>query len=182
MADENKKAGGLLGGVVGGVVGGVDSILTGGDKAKGQGGLLGGLNSTVGKTTEGVGNTLNQTTEGVGDTAGSATEGVGNVGKGVTDTLGNTVKGATGAGKPKKRFSLALALVSLAATVAAKDYEFDMFYPSPPDTGCAGEAEPISDNGKRGCSGYFKHGAASTWRSSNLKYGCVVTLYKDKSC
>ncbi|KAI1765007.1 hypothetical protein GGR53DRAFT_289495 [Hypoxylon sp. FL1150] len=98
MSDnKDKKSGGLLGSVIGGV----DSALTGGDKAQGQGGLLGGLSSTIGKTTEGAGNALNQTTEGLGDTAGSATEGVGNVGKGVTGTLDNTVKGVTGGGQQK---------------------------------------------------------------------------------
>ncbi|KAI1320592.1 hypothetical protein F5Y16DRAFT_82639 [Xylariaceae sp. FL0255] len=101
-------------GLVGNLVGGLDSILTGGDKAQGQGGALGGLNSTVGKTTEGVGSTLNQTTEGVGNIAGSATEGVGNVAgsatEGVsntvgqtTDTLGHTVEGVLGSGQQQER-------------------------------------------------------------------------------
>ncbi|KAI0851196.1 hypothetical protein F5Y00DRAFT_259734 [Daldinia vernicosa] len=80
-------------GFLGSVTGGVENVVTGGDKAKGQGGLVGGLSGAVGKTTEGAGNALNKTTEGLGNTAGSATEGVGNVGKGVTGTLDNTVKG-----------------------------------------------------------------------------------------
>ncbi|KAH9999698.1 hypothetical protein F4779DRAFT_635830 [Xylariaceae sp. FL0662B] len=90
-------------GLIGSLVGGVDNVLTGGDKAQGQGGLVGGLSSTVGKTTEGVGGTLNQTTEGVGETIGSATEGASNVSKGVTDTLGNTIKGATGSGQQAQK-------------------------------------------------------------------------------
>ena len=80
------------------------------------------------------------------------------------------------------RFPLALALASLAASAAANDYEFDMFYPSPPATGCAGEAEHIADSGDKGCLGYFRHGAASSWRLSNLKDGCVVNFYGDKNC
>ncbi|KAI1397983.1 hypothetical protein F4819DRAFT_502830 [Hypoxylon fuscum] len=80
------------------------------------------------------------------------------------------------------RIPFALVLVSLTALVAAKDYEFDMFYPS----GCSGTPEHISDNvggdGKRGCSGYFTHGAASAWKLSNLRDGCVVNFYKDKGC
>lgn len=98
---QSKEQGGS--GLIGSVVGGVDSILTGGDKAKGQGGLVGGLNSTIGKTTEGVGDALNQTSEGLGNTAGSATEGVGNVGKGVTGTLDNTVKGVAGSGQEQRK-------------------------------------------------------------------------------
>ncbi|KAI1100373.1 hypothetical protein F4804DRAFT_48021 [Jackrogersella minutella] len=99
---KNQKQGGGSG-IIGTVVGGVDSILTGGDKAKGQGGILGGLNSAVGKTTEGAGDALNQTTEGLGNTAGSATEGVGSVGKGVTGTLDNTVKGVAGSAQDQKK-------------------------------------------------------------------------------
>ncbi|KAI8625920.1 hypothetical protein F5Y19DRAFT_479001 [Xylariaceae sp. FL1651] len=57
--------------------------------ARGLGGLLGSLNSTVGTT-------LNSMTEGVGSISGSATEGVGNTAKGVTDTLGNTAKSVGG--------------------------------------------------------------------------------------
>ncbi|KAI2610337.1 uncharacterized protein GGS25DRAFT_521139 [Hypoxylon fragiforme] len=99
---DNKKTGTNSsqqeGGVLGSVVGGVNSVLTGED---GQGGLLGGLSSATGKTTEGVGKSLNKTTEGVGDTAGSATEGVGNVGKGATDTLEGTVRGLAGGEKKK---------------------------------------------------------------------------------
>lgn len=37
------------GGLLGGVVGGLDNVLTGGEKAKGQGGLLGGVGSAVGR-------------------------------------------------------------------------------------------------------------------------------------
>ncbi|KAI2470204.1 hypothetical protein F4781DRAFT_186110 [Annulohypoxylon bovei var. microspora] len=98
---QNKNEGGS--GLIGSVIGGVDSILTGGEKAKGQGGLVGGLNSAVGKTTEGVGSALNQTTEGLGNTAGSATEGVGNVGKDVTGTLDSTVKGVAGSGQEQRK-------------------------------------------------------------------------------
>ncbi|KAI1134253.1 hypothetical protein F5Y05DRAFT_240990 [Hypoxylon sp. FL0543] len=98
--NQNQSQGGG-GGLLGSVVGGVDSVLTGGDKVKGQGGLLGGLSSATSKTTESAGDALNQTTKGVGNTAGSATEGVGNVAKDVTGTLGNTVKGVTGSGQQK---------------------------------------------------------------------------------
>ncbi|KAI4865988.1 hypothetical protein F4820DRAFT_418298 [Hypoxylon rubiginosum] len=77
------------------------------------------------------------------------------------------------------RFPLAMALVSLTTAVAASDYKFDMFYPS---ANCTTEAEPISGDGDRGCSGYFKHGAASAWKLSNIKDGCVVNFYSDKSC
>ncbi|KAI1370379.1 hypothetical protein F4677DRAFT_451454 [Hypoxylon crocopeplum] len=83
---QNQSGGG---GLLGSVVGGVDSVLTGGEKAKGQGGLLGGLGSA--------------TTEGVGNTAGSATEGVGNLGKDVTGTLDNTVKEVTGSGQGQRK-------------------------------------------------------------------------------
>ncbi|KAI4865989.1 hypothetical protein F4820DRAFT_418301 [Hypoxylon rubiginosum] len=104
MADnQNKKQNsGDADGLLGSILGGADSVLTGGDKAKGQGGLLGGLSSVAGKTTEGAGSALNQTTEGVGNTAGSATGGVGNVGKGVTGALDNTVKGVAGSGQQGK--------------------------------------------------------------------------------
>lgn len=37
------------GGLLGGVVGGLDNVLTGGEKAQGQGGLLGGVGNAVGR-------------------------------------------------------------------------------------------------------------------------------------
>ncbi|KAI1765008.1 hypothetical protein GGR53DRAFT_289496 [Hypoxylon sp. FL1150] len=80
------------------------------------------------------------------------------------------------------KFRIALALAALTASVAAKDYEFDMFYPSYPNTGCGGKAEHIADSGEKGCSSYFTHGAASAWKLSSLKDGCVVNFYSDKQC
>ncbi|XXG96210.1 hypothetical protein Hte_002491 [Hypoxylon texense] len=81
------------------------------------------------------------------------------------------------------KFSFALALVSLTTTaVAATDYTFHMFYPPPPAANCSGDPEPIDGNGDRGCSGYFKNGAASAWRLNHIKDGCVVNFYSDKNC
>ncbi|KAI2615812.1 hypothetical protein GGS26DRAFT_579023 [Hypomontagnella submonticulosa] len=80
------------------------------------------------------------------------------------------------------KFLMQLALVSLSTLAAAKDYEFDMFYPSPPATGCGGTPEHISDNGSKGCSTGFHKGAASSWKLSGLKDGCVVTFYADRDC
>jgi hypothetical protein len=40
------------GGLLGGLLGGVDNVLTGGEQAKGQGGLLGGVGKAVGSTTQ----------------------------------------------------------------------------------------------------------------------------------
>ncbi|XXH01966.1 Conserved oligomeric Golgi complex subunit [Hypoxylon texense] len=85
------------GGLLGGLVGGVDNVLTGGEKANGQGGLLGGVGSAVGSTTEGVGKGLNSTTKGVGSAVGQTTEGVGSTVGGVTNSVGGTVGGVAGA-------------------------------------------------------------------------------------
>jgi len=51
MSGNNSQGGGLLGGLTGGL----DNVLTGGDQAKGQGGLLGGLGGLLGQTTQGLG-------------------------------------------------------------------------------------------------------------------------------
>ncbi|KAI0382350.1 hypothetical protein F5Y04DRAFT_253565 [Hypomontagnella monticulosa] len=80
------------------------------------------------------------------------------------------------------KFPNTLAFISLLTLAAANDYVFDMFYPSHPDTGCGGTPEQISDNGPRGCSTGFHKGAASSWKLSSLKDGCVVNFYADRDC
>lgn len=59
-----------------------------------DGGLLGGLTDTVGKTVGGVTNTAGGIVGGLGNTVGGATEGLGQTVSGATEGLGNTTKGA----------------------------------------------------------------------------------------
>jgi hypothetical protein len=91
-------------GLLGNLTNALDNTLTGGDKEKGQGGLLGsvtgivgktvdGLGNVVGQTTAGVENAVSQTTKGVGDTLGKTTEGVGNIAGGATNTVSGLVGG-----------------------------------------------------------------------------------------
>jgi hypothetical protein len=93
-----------LTGLLGNLTHALDNTLTGGDKEKGQGGLLGsvtgivgktvdGLGNVVGQATDGVGNAVGQTTKGLGDTLGKTTEGVGNIVGGATNTASGLVGG-----------------------------------------------------------------------------------------
>jgi len=102
----NKKI--KMAGLLGNVTNSLDNTVTGGEKEEGQGGLLGGVGKTVGKTvdsagnvvgqtTDGVGNTVGQTTNGVADTAGKTTQGAGKAAGSVTDTVG----GVAGQGQKK---------------------------------------------------------------------------------
>jgi hypothetical protein len=77
--------------------------LSGGKKAQDQGGLVGGLQSTVGKPTEDGGNIAGSTTEGVSNTASSATEGVVGMIESSTSRVDDTVKGVTGSAKQQQR-------------------------------------------------------------------------------
>jgi len=97
-----------MAGLLGNLTNSLDNTLTGGDEQKGQGGLLGSVTGTVGKTvdgagnivgqtTDGLGNVVGQTTKGVADTAGNTTQGVANTAGKTTQGLGNTVGGLTGA-------------------------------------------------------------------------------------
>merc|ERR1711977_524146 len=93
---QNIKMAGLLGNLTNSL----DNTLTGGDQAKGQGGLLGSVTGAVGKTVDGAGNvvanTAGQTTNGLANTTGQATNGVANTAGGLTNTAGGLVGGATG--------------------------------------------------------------------------------------
>ncbi|KAH9214905.1 hypothetical protein DL95DRAFT_461736 [Leptodontidium sp. 2 PMI_412] len=85
-----------MAGLLGNLTNSLDNTLTGGDQAKGQGGLLDGVTSAVGKTLDGAGNVVGQTTDGVANTAGQTTNGVANTAGGLTNTAGGLVGGATG--------------------------------------------------------------------------------------
>ena len=75
-----------------------------GEKAQGQGGLLGGVTGELGNTTEGLGQGLNSTTRGLGSAVGQTTAGVGNTVGGLGSSVGGAVGGATGgAAAPKKQ-------------------------------------------------------------------------------
>ncbi len=59
-----------MAGLLGNLTNSLDNTLTGGDEQKGQGGLLGTVGNTVGKTVDSAGNVVGQTTDGVGNTVG----------------------------------------------------------------------------------------------------------------
>ncbi|KAI6088539.1 hypothetical protein F4821DRAFT_233204 [Hypoxylon rubiginosum] len=81
------------------------------------------------------------------------------------------------------KFPIALLLTALTASVAANDYEFDMYLTANPNEGaCSTEPEHIADSGEKGCASYFLHGAASAWKLKNLKSGCTVNFYSDTQC
>ncbi|KAI2631225.1 hypothetical protein GGS21DRAFT_523934 [Xylaria nigripes] len=88
----NKQNSGLLGGLTSSL----DNVLTGGEEAKGQAGLLGGVTGAVGSTTEGLGKGLNSTTRGVGNAVGQTTEGLGKTVKGIVGGVGKGTGAATG--------------------------------------------------------------------------------------
>ncbi|KAH9207579.1 hypothetical protein DL95DRAFT_482624 [Leptodontidium sp. 2 PMI_412] len=83
-------------GFLGNLINSLDNTLTGGDQAKGQGGLLGSVTGDVGKTLDGAGNFVEQTTNGVATTAGLATNGVANTTGQATNGLANTAGGYSG--------------------------------------------------------------------------------------
>jgi hypothetical protein len=83
--DNNRQEGG---GLLGSLTSGLDNTLTGGDKAQGQGGLLGGITGLVGKTTEGVGNVTDRTLNTVGGVVGQTTDTAGNIVGGTPEQIG----------------------------------------------------------------------------------------------
>jgi len=88
---QNIKMAGLLGNLTNSL----DNTLTGGDQAKGQGGLLGSVTGAVGKTVDGAGNVVGQTTDGLGNVVGQTTNGVANTAGQTTNGLANTTGQAT---------------------------------------------------------------------------------------
>jgi hypothetical protein len=92
-----------MAGLLGNLTNSLDNALTGGDKNQGQGGLLGSVTGTVGKTVDGAGNVLGQTTDGLGNVVGQTTTGVADTAGKTTQGVGNTAGGLVGgvAGGPQ---------------------------------------------------------------------------------
>jgi hypothetical protein len=67
-----------MAGLLGNLTDSLDKTLTGGDEQKGQGGLLGTVGDTVGKTVDSAGNTVGRTVDSAGNVVGQTTDGVGN--------------------------------------------------------------------------------------------------------
>lgn len=74
-----------MAGLLGNLTNTLDKTLTGGDEAKGQGGLLGAVGGVLNKTVDTAGNVVTQTVDSTGKVVSTTTDSAGNVVKQTTD-------------------------------------------------------------------------------------------------
>lgn len=85
-----------MAGLLGNLTNSLDNTLTGGDKAQGQGGLLGAVTGTVVKTVDSAGNVVTKTVDSAGNVVGQTTDGVANTAGGATNSAGGLLGGLGG--------------------------------------------------------------------------------------